>query len=238
MSEKFITIKSTKIWTFASGQGIPLILCNGGPGCCDYLAPVAGLVDDMAHVIRFEQRGCGRSDADKLYDVQTCVDDLEQIRQQYGLDRWSIGGHSWGADLALAYALQYPAHTLGLICIAGGRINNDREWHKAYRAGKDAGLEPLPDFDFPANKEVNSQVNASWKQFIQNPTLLYDFGQLETPALFIYGEKDIRPSWPVEQLAHLMPNGRYQAIPNANHYIWLTHAEELKVHLRHFLQAF
>jgi putative ABC transport system ATP-binding protein len=28
------------------------VLCNGGPGCCDYLAPVAAILDNIAQVIR------------------------------------------------------------------------------------------------------------------------------------------------------------------------------------------
>jgi proline iminopeptidase len=39
------------------------------------------------------------------YTIETCLTDLESVRAHYGIDRWIIGGHSWGADLALIYAL-------------------------------------------------------------------------------------------------------------------------------------
>ena len=58
-----------------------------------------------AQVIRFEARGCGRSSAVPPYTIATCLADLEAIRQHYGVVRWIVGGHSAGADLALAYAL-------------------------------------------------------------------------------------------------------------------------------------
>jgi pimeloyl-ACP methyl ester carboxylesterase len=37
------------------------------------------------------------------------VEDLEGVRAVYGLDRMDIAGQSWGAVIALNYALKYPA---------------------------------------------------------------------------------------------------------------------------------
>ncbi len=57
MNERYIASGSAMLWTEASAKGIPLVLANGGPGCCDYLAPVASMLKGMAQVIRFEGRG-------------------------------------------------------------------------------------------------------------------------------------------------------------------------------------
>jgi proline iminopeptidase len=238
MCEALVDSHSAKIWTVSQGHGLPLMLCNGGPGCCDYLAPVAAMIDDMARVLRFEQRGCGRSDPKPPYDVATCLMDLEHIRQYYQIERWIIGGHSWGADLALAYILEYAPHVAGLICIAGGRIHNDRAWHQEYRWRKELEGEASPEFEYPFNEVVNEQVNAAWKKYIQKPDLLKAISQAKIPALFIYAENDVRPSWPSEQLAHLMPQARFEVISGAAHYIWLTHSGELKKVLRGFLKSF
>jgi proline iminopeptidase len=236
MTEKYVASDGARLWTVVQGNGVPVVLCNGGPGCCDYLAPVAALLDDIAQVIRFEARGCGRSDPAPPYTVETCLADLEAIRRHYGVERWIVGGHSWGADLALAYAMHYPEHVHGFICIAGGRVHNDREWHRVYEERRDLGLETLPAFDYPPNLEVNAQLNRSWKQYIQRPTLLKDLAQLRRPALFLYGDRDIRPSWPVEQLVQLLPNATLQMIAGADHFIWVTHAEALRTSLRDFVQ--
>jgi proline iminopeptidase len=237
VDEIYVDSDGGRLWTTTDGQGVPLMLCSGGPGCCDYLGPVAAMVDDLVQVIRFEQRGCGRSAAIPPYDVVTCVQDLDNIRRHYGLDRWLIGGHSWGPDLALAYALQYPNRVLGLIGIAGGRIHNDREWHKVYKQRLAEGGEVQPDYEFPPNMMVNQAVGAAWKQYIQRPTLLREIAQLRIPALFVYGDRDIRPSWPVEQLANLMPKARFHLIEGAAHCIWLSHAAELKASLRAFIRS-
>jgi pimeloyl-ACP methyl ester carboxylesterase len=36
------------------------------------------------------------------------VADLEVLREALGHATWWVGGHSWGAELALRYALAYP----------------------------------------------------------------------------------------------------------------------------------
>jgi proline iminopeptidase len=236
MTEQFVNSDSVRLWTIAQGQGVPVVLCSGGPGCCDYLAPVAAMLDDIAQVIRFEARGCGRSEHRPPYTVEACLADLEAIREYYRIERWIVAGHSWGADLALAYTLRYPARVRGLICIAGGRIHNNREWHRIYEERREQGLETLPAFDYPPNLEVNAQVNRSWKQYIQRPSLLKEIARLDRPALFLYGDQDIRPSWPVEQIAQLLPNASLSMIEGADHHIWVTHGGEIRGLLRSFIQ--
>ena len=46
MTEQFVNSDGAQLWTLVQGQGVPVVLCNGGPGCCDYLAPVAAMLDD------------------------------------------------------------------------------------------------------------------------------------------------------------------------------------------------
>ena len=232
--EKFVVSDGVRIWTIRTGQGFPVMLCNGGPGCCDYLEPVARMLDDVATVIRFEQRGCGRSEHVPPYNLETCLVDLENIRKDYNVERWIIGGHSWGADLALMYALEHTSRVAGLICISGGRVHNDRECHKEYERRKDQ--EHVPQFLYPPNREVNKQLNDDWKSYIQNPDLLSKISGLHVPALFVYGERDIRPSWPVEQIARLMPAARFELIEGAEHVIWFSHENELRVPLREFVE--
>jgi proline iminopeptidase len=225
-----------RLWTATRGTGCPVLLCSGGPGCADYLEPVAAMIDDLAQVIRFEQRGCGRSDASSSYTIADCLIDLEAIRQRYNLERWIVGGHLWGADLALFYALEHPERVLGLICIAGGRVHNDREWHAEYHRRKDTEGELLPEMDYPPNMEVNRQINQDWKRWIQRPSLLRDLSRLTVPALFLYGSRDIRPAWAVQQVAMLMPNARFELIDGAAHVIWAIHADAQARLLREFIR--
>lgn len=229
--EQCVERDGAQLWTTASGTGTPVVCFNGGPGCDDYLAPVAALIDATCRVIRFEPRGCGRSAWDGRYDVATLLADVEAIRIAYGYEHWIVLGHSHGPNLALAYALQYPVQTMGIIGIAGGKIVNDRDWSATYHErlqtiGEDTGGKV-----FHADPEVNRQGNASWSAFCRRPELLRELADLAIPCVFITAADDIRPNWPTQQLAALLPHARYVEIPGAAHSIWLTHATELQDHL-------
>lgn len=93
----------------------------------------------------------------------------------------------------------------------------------------------MPHFDYPPNMEVNRELNSSWKRYVQKPTLLKDISKLAMPALFVCVDKDIRPNWPVEQVANLMPNAHFELIEGAEHVIWFSHSNELKSLLRAFV---
>ena len=232
MEERYVTSGRARLWSTASGRGTPLLMFNGGPGCDDYLGPVAEMIDDLCEVIRFEPRGCGRSDWDGNYDIDTLLTDAEAVRQEYGVARCIVAGHSFGPSAALAYALRYPSCVMGLIGIAGGKVVNDRSWSAAYRKGLEEVGEDIGGKVFRADPDVNAQGNLSWKEYIRRPTLFREIADLQIPAIFINGGKDIRPNWPTRQLASLMPNGRYVEIAGAAHTIWLTHADELRDELR------
>ena len=90
------------------------MLCHGGPGSYDYLGPVGELLHNVAEVHRFDQRGGGRSTAEGPWTIARLVEDVEALRRCWRHERWVVAGHSWGAHLALFYALAYPHRTLGL----------------------------------------------------------------------------------------------------------------------------
>ena len=51
----------------------------------------------------------------------------------------------------------------------------------------------------------------------------------------VSGSDDISPSWPVEQLAALLPGAQFVMVDGAEHYLHLTHPDELRACLRDFL---
>ena len=132
--EQVLPINGVRLWTAVQGEGIPMVLCHGGPGGYDYLAPIADMTSDLCRVVRYDQRGSGRSQAVGPYDVSTFVDDLEGLRRHFNFDHWIVGGHSWGAGLALAYAVRFPARTIAVLHIAGTGI--DPRWHDEYRENR------------------------------------------------------------------------------------------------------
>lgn len=231
--------ENVSLWTEITGEAKHnhVMLCNGGPGSPDYLASMAEMMDDSTSVIRFEQRACGRSTMNDQCDVATTISDLECIRNYYHIKKWIVGGHSWGANLALAYALRHPERVMGLIYCSGNGVQRNREWSEAYHKNRDTFGERMPVMNYPGNDEVNKLGNKSWQEYIQDPLLLKKISQLDIPTLFLYGSRDIRPSWPAEQISNLMPNSQFTMIKDAEHYIWLTHYDEMKSILHNFTKS-
>ncbi|MBI2942309.1 MAG: alpha/beta hydrolase [Chloroflexi bacterium] len=135
-----VDVPGASLWTVRQGDGPALVLCHGGPGLWDYLGPVADAVDDLATVYRYDQRACGRSTGDSRYDMAIAIADLEALREHWGVERWVVAGHSFGATLALAYCLTHPSRVSGLIYLSGTGV--DSAWHAEYRANRAARLGP------------------------------------------------------------------------------------------------
>ncbi len=135
-----VQVPGATLWTSRQGEGPPLVLCHGGPGLWDYLGPVADMVGDLATVYRYDQRACGRSTGVPGYDIATAVSDLEALRTHWGIEQWAVGGHSWGADLALAYCLEHPGRVRALVYISNAGPGADPSWRAEYHANRDARL--------------------------------------------------------------------------------------------------
>jgi len=183
---------------------------------------------DTYNVIRFEQRGCGRSVCDGRYDLSTAVYDIEHIRQFYGIENWIVCGHSWGANLAFVYAMEYPERVRALMYIAGNGIHNDQTWNETYRHNRDGNTEVMPEMPYPLNAAVNIEGNRSLREFGRSPDFWLRVSKMKVPALFIEAGSDIRPNWPPMQMQRLMPNAEWITIENASHYIWLDDPDRLR----------
>jgi proline iminopeptidase len=137
---EYVDVPGATLWTARQGSGPALVMLHGGPGLWDYMAPVAHMVDDVATVYRYDQRACGRSSGGPPFTVETAVADLEALREHWGVERWVVLGHSWGATLGLAYSLSYPEHTYALIYISGTGIYPG--WREEFHANLDALTSP------------------------------------------------------------------------------------------------
>jgi proline iminopeptidase len=131
--KRLIETNGVKLWTAHQGYGVPVALLHGGPGACDYLEPIADMIEDLAECLRFDQRGCGRSEDKPPYDMPTAIADLEGLRLACGAKRWTLVGHSWGCCLALAYAVAHPGRVTSMILISPHALLGRGPWNDEYR---------------------------------------------------------------------------------------------------------
>lgn len=146
MTETVTTDDGVRLWADSSGDGVPLVLCHGGPGLWDMFPDVTDMVDDLATVVRWDQRGCGRSErCAGPWTTDRFVADLEAVRRHFGLDRMVLLGHSWGAQLALSYALAHPERVAALVYVGGVGIDPVSSWHGSYGQNFLARLGEVPE---------------------------------------------------------------------------------------------
>ena len=106
-----------------SGQGEPVLVLMGGPGFSgEGMEPVAQIIAKRGRAIVPDQRGSGGSipkDA-KAITLDATIADLEALRKELGLEKWTVWGCSWGGMMALDYASKFPSSIKGLILVGSG----------------------------------------------------------------------------------------------------------------------
>ena len=120
-------------------DGKPAVNLHGGPGSGSLKGPTRGWDPEAWHVIRFDQRGCGRSTphaSDPATDMSLnttrhLISDIELLREHLGIEKWLVKGGSWGATLALAYAEAHPDRVTEMI-IPAVTMTRPEETHWLY----------------------------------------------------------------------------------------------------------
>lgn len=131
----FVDAPNARLAVYEDGaEGDVIVLLHGGPGVPDYLADVAAILSGAHRVIRYDQRGTGRSTCHTgQYALRDYVDDLEAIRGAYKCDRFTLLGHSWGGTVAQLYAAQFP-HRVAKVCLFNSGIGVGDDWRAMERA--------------------------------------------------------------------------------------------------------
>jgi proline iminopeptidase len=150
--------------------------------------------------------------------MQRAVADLEAIRSSQGVDAWIVVGHSWGCDLAVRYAVEHPRSTARVVGIAGRGPQRDRTWSEAYEAGRHTET-----VDIEWNVDVHAALSESFTEWVRSPDLWRRLADCEVPMHFLAAEDDIRPDWPLRQLAALVPHGTFSTVPGVAHNFWDSH---------------
>jgi proline-specific peptidase len=149
-AEGFVAVPGGRVWFESAGDGpVALLLLHGGPGApSDYLTPLMALADDGRRVVRYDQLGSRRSDKPddpSLWQVPRFVAEVEAVRRALGLGRVHLLGQSWGAFLALEYALHH-GDALRSLTLASGTASTAeclagmQRWREALPAAMQSAL--------------------------------------------------------------------------------------------------
>jgi proline iminopeptidase len=114
-------VRGLELFERRAGSGPPTVVLHGGPGADHaYLLPGFDRLARGRTLIYYDQRGGGRSSVPRDTPVgwREQVEDLEALRVFWRLEQLVIAGYSWGALLALLYAVEHPGRVARLALVS------------------------------------------------------------------------------------------------------------------------
>lgn len=114
-----VTVNGVDLFTrrFGNPAKPMLVVVHGGPTWDhSYLLPAAAGLADLAHVVLFDLRGCGRSCRTPpvgtlpvaALQPDLLADDVAALVRHYGADRADVLGFSYGGSIAMRVVDQHP----------------------------------------------------------------------------------------------------------------------------------
>jgi proline iminopeptidase len=119
--ETMVPVRGIELFVRRVGTGPPAVVLHGGPGAHhDYMLPGFDALAEGRELLYYDQRGGGRSPVARDVPVGWTeqVADLEALRTQWGFERLTLAGYSWGGLLALLYALAHPGRVRRLALVS------------------------------------------------------------------------------------------------------------------------
>ena len=176
--EGIIERAGATIYTKTMGSGAPILVVHGGPGLDhSYFLPYLEPLADDYQLIFYDQRASGRSSAgdSSAFTLDGFVADLEAVRAASGNERVHVLAHSWGAILALNYAMEHMDRVTSLVMVNPIAASTELQQAAALR---------LRERITPADSAITAQLMAT-------PA----FRQREPQALRAYFKMTFRPSF-------------------------------------------
>jgi pimeloyl-ACP methyl ester carboxylesterase len=120
---RFIDVDGVRLHYLEQGEGPPVVLLHGNVVTAEDFA-YSGLLDLAAErhrVIAFDRPGMGYSDRPnrKLWTPGAQADLLRRAFDRLAIERAVVVGHSLGAMVAAALALDHPEAVRGLVLLSG-----------------------------------------------------------------------------------------------------------------------
>src|SRR5919199_1117714 len=117
---EFVSVEGVRLHYLSRGEGRPVVLLHGNSGFAHDFASVLEAADqEEFRALAFDRPGHGFSERpaqDGAMSSQARL--IRGALEALGVRRPLVVGHSWGAALALSYALQYPDDAAALVLLA------------------------------------------------------------------------------------------------------------------------
>jgi pimeloyl-ACP methyl ester carboxylesterase len=119
-TSQYVNVSGVRLHFVVTGSGRPVVLVHGNPGSALDWTRELDVMASRQKMLAFDRPGHGLSERPKhlVSTVEAQARMLHEALQQLRVERPILVGHSWGAALALVYAIIYPKEVSGVVLIA------------------------------------------------------------------------------------------------------------------------
>jgi len=139
----------------------PTVLAlHGGPTDHAHMMSMVAPLVDVAQVIVYDHRGCGRSDHGdpSLWRMEQWADDVLGVCDVLGIEKPIIYGHSFGGMVAQMHAVRHPGHASKYVFAGTGpRFDVAMSAEGFRRQGGDAAGEAWTNFIASPNQQSTAE---------------------------------------------------------------------------------
>ena len=255
----YIDAGGSKLYFEECGSGPGVVLLHDGLLHSVTWDEVWPALCSKYHVVRYDRRGYGRSEAAKA--PFSAEKDLEQVLRRTGMAHAVLVGNSSGAGLALDFAISHPAMVEGLFLIgpvvhgmrssafflSRGERNNAplahddvkgaaENWSKdafAIAGTNEAARKKV--FEALAQNPQNLKIAGQFEKRPAPPTVVR-LGEIEAPTLMLVGAADIADVHAFAgAIQAAVPVSRREVWADAGHMIQLEKPQEVVARLERFV---
>jgi pimeloyl-ACP methyl ester carboxylesterase len=118
---RLVTVEDLRVHYIEAGTGRTVVMIHGNAGNVeDFEFGTIQLLSPNYRVVAIDRPGHGSSDrpSGKVATIEYQAQLLHETLSTLGISKPILVGHSWGAALALAYALKYPDDVSGMVLLA------------------------------------------------------------------------------------------------------------------------
>ena len=129
---RFLTAGGIRMHYVENGEGRPVVLIHGGLGSVyDFTLSVFDQVSREFRAVAVDRPGHGYSQRPSGVAYMSPADHARYVRGALAalkVERPILVGYSWGAAVALAYALEYPDEAAGLVLLSPLAYATESRW--------------------------------------------------------------------------------------------------------------
>lgn len=208
-----------------SGDGVPLVLLNGGGSTID--VPYGRVLPVFAShrmVIALEEQGHGRtSDRNQPFRAETSAEDVSALLRYLKVAQADVMGFSNGAGVAMALAIRHPEQVRKLVFASYFTQKSGAQpgfWDFMKKADFAGMPQPLKDAFLKVNPSMDALKNMCAKDiermnhFKEVPNK--DVQSIRASTLIVIGDKDVVKPEHAVALNHLIVNSRLMILPGAH----------------------